>query len=89
MWKHSENGDAIKPAEIDSVSSPTTVFVRRNFTLVAAIEEKPDHYEYEENDIPKEEWDSYQQLNDTDTTATEAYVTSECNAVLIELLMEV
>lgn len=51
-----------RPLLIDKVSSPTTVFVRKNIVEVAATEEIPAHYEYEENAIPTEEWNLYESI---------------------------
>lgn len=62
MWYHSSNSNNIRPAEVDLTSSPTTVFVRKNFVLVPAIEgdnPTPEHWEYDERKMTKSEYELY------------------------------
>lgn len=49
-----------RPLVIDKVSSPTTVYVRKDIIEVAETEEKPKHFEYLENAIPTAEWELYE-----------------------------
>jgi len=61
-WIKSQCGYNDKPAALDTTSSPTTVYERRNFTeiTVPAIEEGEEEtkmWEYEERTYTKEEYD--------------------------------
>lgn len=54
-----------KPDELDAVTSPTTVFQRRNVNKIAAsgkegdIDYLPEHYEYEERQMSTSEYVQY------------------------------
>lgn len=68
-WRISECGGGDMPATIDDTSSPTTVYVRRNFKLVTKDrfdgEEgaEPDTaWQYEEIFVPREKWDNYKDI---------------------------
>lgn len=59
MWYDNENGDAVRPAEIDATSSRVYVYVRRNITLVPESQDGEDgtipaHYKWQEMKLPKE-----------------------------------
>ena len=56
MWHNASNSNNVKPSVVDK-SSTTRVLVRRNFTLVSATEESPEHYEYEECSLTPEEYE--------------------------------
>lgn len=56
MWYRTENGAAVRPAEIDATSSKKFVYIRRNIELVEATDDLPAHYVWEEAKIPKEAW---------------------------------
>ena len=79
-WKHVENSNLKKPLEIDSVSSSDYVYIRKNFIEIEETEERPAHFEYDENEIPKADWELYQkliiheeQLTDTEIALVEIY----------------
>ena len=62
QWTISQCGYNDKPSELDTTSSPTTVYERRNFKeiTVPAIEEGEEEtkmWEYEERTFTKEEYD--------------------------------
>ena len=71
-WKIVENSNDIKPLEVDETSSNHVVYVRRNFELVDANDERPTHYRYEENEVPKENWETYKAVLNHDTQLTDA-----------------
>lgn len=58
MWYETENGDNIRPAEIDATSSHVYVYIRRNIERVpeetVGEEVRPAHYRWEEARLPKD-----------------------------------
>lgn len=62
MWYKSENGNSDKPAALDTESSKKYVYVRRNFALVAAEEDRSEHWTWEEQKILKSDWAVYEQV---------------------------
>ena len=58
MWMKSSNGESTKPAEAEF--SQAGVIVRRNFHKIEATEEMPEHWEYEEWQMTKDQYDVYQ-----------------------------
>lgn len=66
MWKQSENSNEIKPNEIDETSSKSVVYIRRDFKEVDTLDNEGNkigtHWKYEENTVPKKDWDTYKQL---------------------------
>jgi hypothetical protein len=62
MWYRSENGSDVKPDVLDTVSSKKYVYVRRNFVLIPAEEERPAHWTWEEQKILKTDWAVYEQV---------------------------
>lgn len=64
MWKKSESIE--KPLEVDTVSSSTVCYVRKDITFVEAVEiegmEKPAHWEYLEQTIPAADWGIYESV---------------------------
>ena len=75
MWKHTENSNNIKPLDIEKGASPNIVYVRRNFVLIPAIEGeyqmRPEHWEYEENEIDIKAYEMYQDLQDLTNAVVE------------------
>lgn len=57
MWTRSENGENVRP--LDFEMDGDHVILRKNFRLVAATEEKPEHFEYDEWQMTKEQYDVY------------------------------
>ena len=82
-WYRSSNSNSVKPADVDDTSSKVYVYVRKDFELIPETEENdqviPEHWEYMEKKISKEDWEFYQTL--TDHTAT----LSDVEDALIEL----
>lgn len=58
MWTKSENSNATMPLKIEY--SGNNVILRKNFRLIAEAEERPEHYEYEEWQMPAEQYEVYQ-----------------------------
>ena len=57
MWQKSENGEAVKPAELEIL--PDVVIVRRNFSLIPASEDLPEHWQYDEWQMTAEQYEVY------------------------------
>ena len=58
MWTKTENGESIRPASIES--SGGMVILRKNFKLVPETSDAPSHYEYEEWQMKREEYEIFQ-----------------------------
>lgn len=63
-WYNASNSNATQPAEVESTKK--TVFVRKDFTLVAESTDStgattPSHYEYLECKMSKEAYELYKQ----------------------------
>ena len=60
MWYVVENGEDLRPAELDADSSRRYVYERRDIQRVPASgegeEAVPAHYRWEERKTPKEDW---------------------------------
>ena len=81
-WYKSGNGENVKPPAIEE--GKTYMYVRKDFELIPAKGEDehfiiPEHWEWMEQKIRKEDWEFYQTL--TDHTAT----LSDVEDALIEL----
>lgn len=86
MWRISENSDSVKPLEIDEISSNSVVYVRRNFEEITKKDidgnEIGKAWRYEENEIPKKDWETYKELLDNQQSIIET------NQMLTDLELE-
>ena len=57
MWKKSSNAESVKPAEVSMDASG--VIIRKSYHRVEATEEVPEHWEYLEAQMTKEQYDVY------------------------------
>lgn len=73
MWKRSENGTTEKPAALEIDTSKRWNYVRRNFVLVEAAEDRPAHWEWEEKKVLKEDWETYMQVADHSDALEDVY----------------
>ena len=62
MWTRSENGESVQPMGVEI--SNNGVIVRRNFRVVPEGEDMPAHYEYDEWQMTKEQYEVYQSLEE-------------------------
>ena len=62
MWYRCENGSDVKPGVLDTESSRKYVYVRRNFVLIEAEEERPAHWVWEEQKILRDDWAVYEKV---------------------------
>lgn len=88
MWTKTENSNSIIPMAIEA--SGDNVILRRQFRLVGATEDKPKHYEYEEWQMSREQYQIYQvlekQISEQDDALVElAELFAEQDDALVEL----
>lgn len=60
-WKLIQGSQSTKPTEVDTHSSPTTVYLRRNIEQIEVEDEmgKTTMWQYEEREMTKEEYSQY------------------------------
>lgn len=73
IWKKAESVE--RPAELDTTSSKTINYVRKNITEVER--EQPDGskmtmYEYDELEVPKADWLLFNELSESATRISDA-----------------
>ena len=61
MWIKSENSETTKPTAVEMAGNH--VILRKAFRRIAVTEEIPEHWEYLERQLTKEQYDVYQELN--------------------------
>ena len=61
MWQKSENSESRRPADIENTGRGV-VIVRRNFHLIPADEERPEHWSYEEWQMTYDQYDVYRAM---------------------------
>lgn len=71
MWYKTENSNATQPLALDTESSNSVVYFRRAFEFVEQTEERPAHWEYEEQAISKDLYDTYINIQDVNDAITE------------------
>lgn len=66
MWRNSSSSGGVKPKALDTESSKVVVYVRKDFVEVPSCDidgkESGTHWEFLENAIPKEDWETYSQV---------------------------
>ena len=60
MWRKSENSNDIKPLDLETGLS--TVYVRKNFNLVEATDDRAEHWSYDELEMDKSAYPLYAAL---------------------------
>ena len=72
-----ENGDAVRPSEVDQTSSNEYIYVRRSIEYVESVgegdDERPAHYQWEETRIPKDAWEIFLQTEDNRAALDDVY----------------
>lgn len=74
MWTKSSNSESQKPPVVSIDASG--VIVRKNFQVIPATEEMPEHWQYDEAQMTKEQYDVYEMMQSE---------TSDIEDALIEL----
>ena len=57
MWTKSENSESNKPLAVEECGE--IVIVRRNYELIAATDERPEHWEYDECQMTRDQYAMY------------------------------
>jgi hypothetical protein len=87
-WKVCYAGIDNKPAELDTTSSSAVVYVRRNFEEVDSPEgpdgESRKQWKYEEQKIPKEQYEQAQLTASTITLRHESEIIDDYTVSLLE-----
>ena len=90
MWYTVENGEPIRPADVDTTSSKAYVYVRKNFELipeqVTEMETIPAHYRWQEIKIPKEMWEVSRNVFEHESALNDVY---DALTELAEIVTEV
>ena len=79
MWYEVENGELIRPANIDNTSSREYIYIRKEFEIVEAVPETenndyiPAHYKWQEMKIWKEDWEMYEKIIAHDDALNDIY----------------
>lgn len=74
-WIKSSNSNSTKPSALDTTTSRKFVYIRKDFEEKPSYDQEGEqtgtHWEYLENKIPKEDWETYQQvMENTSSIAT-------------------
>lgn len=81
MWRKSNNSENVRPLEKEV--SGNNVILRKNFELVEASEDMPEHYEYDEWQMTEEQYEVYKYHEDMLNEQADALIE------LAELIAEV
>lgn len=73
MWKHSENGNSTKPEALDTATSKKWNYIRKDFELVPAEEDRPEHWQWLEKKVLKKDWETYMQVADHGEALEDVY----------------
>jgi len=73
MWKKVENGDSVKPESLDTTSSRRWNYVRKNFELIEATDDYPEHWEWMEIKVLKDDWETYKEVMDHSDALDDVY----------------
>jgi len=60
MWRKSENSNGVKPLDFETGLS--TIYLRKNFVLVEATEDREEHWSYDELEMDKSAYPLYAAL---------------------------
>lgn len=75
MWRLAQNSNEVKPDEIDKTSSPNVVYIRKDFEELERTDEEGNvvgtYWQYQENAIPKKDWELYEMLVSSDGKITD------------------
>ena len=85
MWNTAENGTSVKPDALDTTSSKKYNYVRKDFVLVPATEEIPEHWQWQEKKVLKEDWETFTQVMSHDEALEDVYAAlTELAEIIIE-----
>jgi len=72
MWAKAENSESTRPLEIEY--SGSWVIIRRDFKLIEETEEFPEHYEWQEWQMTKDQYEVYKNFEDLINEQSDALV---------------
>lgn len=72
MWSKSSNGEKVIFPEFEE--SGNNIILRRNFKLIEASDDIPEHYEWEEWQMTKEQYEVYQNFENLISEQSDALV---------------
>ena len=84
MWITAENGSSVKPEALDTASSKKYNYIRKDFVLIEATEETPEHWRWQEKKVLKEDWETYTQVMSHDEALDDVYAALTELAGMIE-----
>ena len=73
MWYVNSNSDSIKPEVLDTISSKKWNYIRKNFELIESTEEVPEHWQWLETKIDKDDWELYEEILGHDEALDDVY----------------
>ncbi len=88
MWKKVENGEDMRPIEVDDASSRVYVYVRRNIERVDETEDRSAHYVWDELTVPKDVWEIWEQTETNADAIEEIAGISAESADMVEVLSQ-
>lgn len=72
MWKTAQS--TVRPLEIDETSSKAVVYVRKDITESVTTDDNEEEitvYTYQENTIPKADWETYKAVMENESQTTD------------------
>ena len=81
MWIKTENSEPTKPKTIEVFKN--RVILNRNFHLIEASEEKPEHWEYETWEMSMDQYEVYQYMKNQMQDQSDALIE------LAEMIVEI
>lgn len=85
MWYRNSNSDNNKPSALDTTSSKIYNYIRKDYNLIQADEEVPEHWEWMENKVEKKDWETYMQVADHAEALDDVYAALTELAEMIEV----
>lgn len=92
-WKVVRGMQEVQPAEVDTTSSPSVVYLRRNIARVSEKlspddEEETQFWQYEEREMTREEYQEYLLYQDITERIVESTVDTQRQSIIDEYTME-
>lgn len=73
MWYKVENGSSTKPPVTDTTSSKVYNYIRKDFVLIPEENDRPEHWEWTEQKIPKTDWELFTSVMGHDEALDDVY----------------
>lgn len=72
MWTKSQNGEGWKPAEFERAGD--SVILRRDFRMIEATEDMPQHWEYEEWQMTAQQYEVHKYHEEIEKEQADALI---------------